>query len=441
MIRNSHRVCSLQNCLFLSIPLLLSSLVCEALISSFLGQSVPNCNVARQYRCTFDASDSFPRRSMTMKVRIGILGLPNVGKSSLFNALAQQSIAQAANFPFCTIDPNIAQVSIPDPYLESLGLFAKSARTVPATIEWVDVAGLAKGAHRGDGLGNRFLGTLRDCQAICHVVRAFEDPNVVHVDGKVDQVKDIEAINLELLFADMAHVERRLGKTNVPPDERRALERIAKGLERGIPARAVELSIDEKFLIKSMGLLTLKPMMYAFNVDEVDYVLGRDEMSEKIQHTLETLDDYESANECLWTLVSAKLESELALLSVERQVDYLASLGVSTSKSLQQYFSYNSLPTMAQQLLGLSLVYTGPGVPPERSKTTRAHLFSRLTAQELAGRLHGDIEKGFLRAEVTSASKLLGVANYAAAKEDGCIRTEGREYQIQESEVVLIRWK
>lgn len=375
-----------------------------------------------------------------MKVRIGILGLPNVGKSTLFNALARQQIAQAANYPFCTIDPNIAQVLLPDPHIESLGRFANSARTVPATIEWVDVAGLAKGAHRGEGLGNRFLGTLRDCQAVCHVVRAFEDPNVVHVDGMVDPLQDVEAIGLELLFADMAHVDRRLARTNVPDEERDTLEKVAEGLEKGIPARALGLSEDEKFSIKSMGLLTLKPVCYAVNVDEVDYLLGREETTSKVQQTLHKIDNFDPVND-LWTIVSAKLEAELSILSEADQLEYLTAMGVDSVDLDDSLFSYNVLPTMARRLLGLSLVYTGPGVSPERSKTTRAHLVSSLTAVGLAGRLHGDIEKGFMFAEVTPASILLDLPNYANAKEAGCIRTEGKNYELEENDVVLIQWK
>jgi GTP-binding protein YchF len=312
-------------------------------------------------------------------------------------------------------------------------------------MEWVDVAGLAKGAHRGEGLGNRFLGTLRDCTAVCHVVRAFEDPNVVHVDGKVDPIQDMEAIHLELLFADMAHVERRLEKNNVPLEERATLEQVAEGLEQGIPARALGLTKEAEFSIKSMGLLTLKPVMYAFNVDEVDYVLGRDEMTSKVQEIMQKLDCsyYDASGNDSWTLVSAKVEAELSLLSKEEQLQYLASLGVEDDDmDYQQLFSYNVLPTMAKHLLGLSVVYTGPGVPPERSKTTRAHLVSTgLTAEGLSGRLHGDIEKGFIRAEVTPAPILLDLPNYTAAKEAGCIRTEGREYKLDGDEVVLIKWK
>ena len=243
-----------------------------------------------------------------MKVRVGILGLPNVGKSTLFNALAQKSLAQAANFPFCTIEPNIAPIAVPDEHLgERLRALAGLERTVPATIEWVDIAGLAKGASRGEGLGNKFLGTARDCDAICHVVRIFEDPDTIHVEGRVDPAADAEVVNLELLLADLAHAERRLEKASCRGEEREALEAVVSCLQRGEPARAAGLSEGARLSIKSMGtpgwgsnnhqqsavagalpqlsqsrgpcvgtgLLTLKPVLYAFNVDEADYTLDQ----------------------------------------------------------------------------------------------------------------------------------------------------------------------
>jgi GTP-binding protein YchF len=381
-----------------------------------------------------------PPMSLIMKIRVGICGLPNVGKSTLFNALAQQAIAQVANFPFCTIDPNYASLAIPDPYLESLGKLADSQRTVPATMEWIDVAGLAKGAHRGEGLGNRFLATLRECHAICHVVRAFDDENIVHVDGKVDPVNDAEIIHLELLYADLAHVERRMEKTNVDVEERAALEQVANGLRNGIPAKAIGLSTEAEFSIKSMGLLTLKPMLYAFNVDEVDYTLGREQAVLDAEKVLQLV-QYCDASRDRWTLVSAKFESELSLLSEEAQVDYLASLGMEDVEQAHDLFCYNVLPFMVKELLDLSVVYTGPGVPPERSRTTRAHLVSSLTAAGLAGRLHGDIQQGFIRAEVTPASVLLEHSSYPAAKDAGCTRTEGRDYVLNSGDVVLVKWK
>lgn len=376
----------------------------------------------------------------TMKVRIGILGLPNVGKSTLFNALAQKSIAHAANFPFCTIDPNVAPIVVPDAYLEDLGKLAGSRRTVPATMDWIDVAGLAKGAHRGEGLGNRFLATLRECDAVCHVVRMFEDENVVHVDGKVDPLGDAEAINLELLFADLAHVERRLEKTTCTGDERAALEAVLKGLNDGTPARAVGLSEEAAFSIKSMGLLTLKPVLYAFNVDEVDFTLGRTDVLEASKEILRGLQYCDPAKD-LYTIVSAQIEADLSEMEYDDKHEYLSELGIENEADLEELLCYNMLPNLVKRLLGLSLAYTGPGVPPERSKTTRAHLFTSNTADGLAGRIHGDVQKGFIRAEVTPAKALLDQTSYIEAKEAGSVRTEGRDYELHSDDVVLIKWR
>lgn len=381
--------------------------------------------------------------TLSMKVRVGILGLPNVGKSTLFNALAQKSIAQAANFPFCTIEPNLAPIAVPDEYLHKLGKFANSCKTVPATMEWVDVAGLAKGAHRGEGLGNRFLASLRECNAICHLVRSFDDKDIIHVDGTVDPTADAEIVNLELLLADEAHAERRLNKTTCKGEEREALEKVVAGLKECIPARAIGLSASEAFSIKSMGLLTLKPVLYAFNVDEVDFTLGKDDamaMAESIFKSIEYCDP----NMDMFTLVSAKIEAELSARERHEQMEYLESLGVELEpgQDFDDLLSFRVLPSMVQKLLGLSLVYTGPGVPPERSKTTKAYLFSQgsMTAQDLAGRLHGDILKGFIRAEVAPACNLLEYDSYAKAKDSGCIRTEGRDYALNSGDVVLIKY-
>lgn len=380
--------------------------------------------------------------AVRMKVSVGIVGLPNVGKSTLFNSLARKSIAQAANFPFCTIDPNIAQIAVRDDFLEKLGALAGSKRHVPATMEWVDVAGLAKGASRGEGLGNRFLATVRECTAICHLVRTFEDPDIIHVDGTVDPVMDAETINLELVLADLAHVERRLEKKGCIGEERETLEQISTGLQEGIPARTLSLSTSQLFSIKSMGLLTLKPMLYAFNVDEVDFTFGRAEASANARKLMESIGFCDPRSD-MFTIVSAQFESEVASMSKGEQNEYMESLGFEEKRGqeVDNLLSCSVLPPMIQRLLDLSFVYTGPGVPPERSQTTRAHLFNRQTAIELASRLHGDIERGFICAEVTKAPVLLQHEDYLSAKKSGAVVTEGREYCLESNDVVLIKWK
>ena len=385
--------------------------------------------------------------TVSAKTRVAILGLPNVGKSSLFNAIAQQSIAQAANFPFCTIEPNVAPIAVPSEYLANLGAHAGSARCVPATIEWVDVAGLAKGASRGEGLGNKFLGTARECDVICHLVRAFDDPDTIHVDGRLDPTADAEVINLELILADEAHCQRRLERTTCRGEERAALEKVVAGLQQGIPARAVGLAPAQTRLagVKSMGLLTLKPMLYTFNLDEADFALGREAALAEAESVVRSLSYCDAAIDRV-AVCSAKLEAGLAARDHDEQLRYLDDIGIELTASggrPDALLCHHALPTVVRELLGLELAYTGPGVPSDRSQTTKAHLFRRqsLTAGGLAGRLHGDIEKGFLRAEVCAAHALLEHETFAAARDAGSIRTEGREYALQAEDVVLIKWK
>jgi GTP-binding protein YchF len=383
----------------------------------------------------------------SMKIRVGILGLPNVGKSTLFNALARQSVAQAANYPFCTIEPNVAPIIVPDCALDPLGSLAKSERTAPATMEWVDIAGLAKGASRGEGLGNKFLATARECDAILHVVRTFEDVDTIHVDGQVDPVADAEAINLELILADLSHAERRLEKTTCSGEEREALEAVAATLRLGAPARSVGLSAAASRSIKAMGLLTLKPMIYAFNVDEADFLLSpMVELEARWAAAMRQIEHCDASIDRM-AVVSARVEEGIASRGSEAdQAAYLLEMGLDDAGQkealLRGGMCYQVLPSAVRSLLGLSLVYTGPGVPPERSKTTRAHMFraGRLTALGLAGRIHGEIERGFIKAEVIPASELLAHGSYAGAKEAGAIRTEGKDYDVQDGDVVLIKW-
>ena len=391
---------------------------------------------------------------ISMKIKVGIIGLPNVGKSTLFNALCQKSIAQAENFPFCTVDPNKAPVAIPDLNLERLGHFAHSTKCVPATIDFIDVAGLVKGASRGEGLGNQFLATIRECDALVHVVRCYEDDNIVHVDGSVEPLVDAEVVNMELLLADEAHVERRLDRmVSCVGEERATLERILEEIRKGVPARSLGLSSSAKLSIKSMGLLTLKPVIYAFNVDEIDFFWGRHEVEKKIRDLMSMIQHGDRILD-LYSIVSAKVEAEVSKRSVDEQIQYLVNIGglnddvVSSGRelsSMDELLSYRTFPTLVCDLLNLGLLYTGPGVQPSTSQTTKAHIFHKNnppTTFQLAGKLHGDIQKGFLRAEVSSANVLLSQAStYATAKDAGIIRTEGKDYKVETNDVILIKWR
>ena len=378
-----------------------------------------------------------------MKIKVALVGLPNVGKSTLFNAISQKSIADAKNFPFCTIEPNITPIPIPDDNLQRLADLARSKKALSANIFLVDVAGLVRGASRGEGLGNQFLATVRECNLIIHVVRCYEDEDVIHVDGKVDPIGDAEVVNLELLLADLAHVQKRLEKSSCTDQERESLLKIEKGLENGQPARSLGLSPEEEFSIKSMGLLTLKPVIYAFNVDEVDYLFDKQANDELARSYLKQL-QYCDLDKDSYAVVSAKFESEFSIKSKEDRHDYLNSIGIDdTECEIEEKMSYNKLPLLVKEVLDLSLVYTGPGVAPERSQTTKTHIVvsGSLSVLGLAGKLHGDIQKGFMNAEVIDASDLIRHETYAAAKESGSIRMEGKDYMLQSNDVALIRWK
>jgi len=361
-----------------------------------------------------------------MKLQTAIVGLPNVGKSTLFNALTESQGAEAANYPFCTIESNVGVVSVPDPKLEVLGELHKSVKTVPAVIEFVDVAGLIKGASAGEGLGNQFLTSIRQCDAVVHVVRCFIDEDVVHVDGSIDPLRDAELINLELALADLSQVEKRLERVakdkKADPNEKSALEKVAAVLNNDEPARNAKLTEDEELSIKSLGLLTRKKMIYAANVADEDLASGN-EMVDKLRVMAET----EGAK---LVVVSAQVESELVELSDEERADFLESLGVKLEDS-----GLRRLVTEAYDLLGLRTYYTS-GPQETRAWTIR----KGWTAPKAAGVIHNDFERGFIRAETVSYSDLVECGSELAAKNKGLLRSEGKDYVVQEDDVILFRF-
>lgn len=363
-------------------------------------------------------------------LRAGIVGLPNVGKSTLFNALTSQQSALAANYPFATIEPNVGVVAVPDERLEPLARLVKTEVIVPATVEFLDIAGLVRGASKGEGLGNQFLANIRETDTVVQVVRCFEDEGVVHVEGTVDPLRDIETIQVELALADLATVERRREKAqkNAKSGDKTAraelevLDKIQPALEAGRSVRTVVLTADERAVMRNFFLLTSKPTIYAANVDESTLASADDN---KMVQAVREIAAQEAAES---VVICAHLESELVALPPAERVDYLTSLGVSTS-------GVDQLIKSAYHLLGLMSFLTAG------EKEVRAWTIPQGTrAQTAAGTIHSDIERGFIRAEVIRYDDLMAAGSYAVAREKGLLRLEGKDYIVQEGDVVHFRF-
>lgn len=356
-------------------------------------------------------------------LRAGIVGLPNVGKSTLFNALVANAKADAANFPFCTIEPNVGVVSVPDERLEVLAEISKSEKIVPTRIEFVDIAGLVAGASKGEGLGNQFLANIREVDAIVHVVRCFDDDDIIHVAGSVDPVRDIEVINLELSLADLAQIERRIERVRKQAKNDEAakaellvLEKLSVALDEGKSVRQVELSEEEAATIRPLGLLTEKPVIYATNVSEDDLAEGND--------WVEAVRQYAVSENAKVVVVSAQVESELIELSSEEKQDFLAALGVEEG-------GLKSLISATYELLGLR-TYLTTGEKESRAWT----IVAGMKAPQAAGVIHSDFEKKFIKAETISYRDLIASGSKSAAREKGLVRFEGKDYVVEEGDVI-----
>lgn len=363
-------------------------------------------------------------------MKLGMVGLPNVGKSTLFNAITNAG-AQSANYPFCTIEPNIGMVSVPDERLDRLAEMYQPDKFTPATIEFVDIAGLVKGASQGEGLGNKFLSHIREVDAIIHVVRCFENDDITHVDGCIDPARDIETINLELILSDLDLLSRRIDnrKKAMKGDKTIAgevafLERLAKEMEEGKTARACEISEEEAEYLKDVALLTIKPVIYACNMGENDFIDNGIE-SNKYYKAVQEIAEQEGAETFP---ICAEMEAQIAELDADEKEMFLEDMGLEKS-------GLDRLIKKSYSLLGL-ISYLTAGKPEVRAWTIK----KGTKAPQAAGKIHTDFERGFIRAEVVAYDDLMACGSMTAAKEKGLVRSEGKEYVMNDGDIVLFRF-